>query len=490
LRSRRAGIALAVLGGALVAFSLPPWGWWPLAFVGIAVFEVALGTTPTRRRRFALGFSFAGTWLLIGMCWMWFLSAPGYIAATVVYAGYHGVAALLAPGGRWRVLGRPAAHTLAEALRFSFPFGGVPLASLAISQAAGPLLPVVRVGGALLLTWVVFQIGFGLGAVARRDAVMPAVAGALAALLLLPLAWLAPSGTNPGSALRVTVVQGGGPQGTHAVEAGDSAEVFARHLAATEQIPAGSTDLVVWPENVIDVPEFIGSAQLGEVADQAARIGAPFAVGVTEDAGPHHFLNAEMIVAPDGTVVSRYDKVRRVPFGEYMPLRGLLHALGAPTDLVPRDAVAGHGPAVLTLPSGLKLAVVISWEVFFGGRANEGVEHGGTVILNPTNGSSYTWTVLQSQQLASSRLRAMEQGRWVVQAAPTGFSAFVSPAGDVHQRTAISEQAVISRTITTHTGRTWYSRLGNLPIILFVVVANVVAIAGKKRPWRSSPTPP
>ena len=57
---------------------------------------------------------------------------------------------------------------------------------------------------------------------------------------------------------------------------------------------------------------------------------------------------------------------------------------------------------MLTLPDGTKLGVVISWEVFFGGRANEGVEHGGTFILNPTNGSSYTWTVLQSQQVASS----------------------------------------------------------------------------------------
>ena len=220
-------------------------------------------------------------------------------------------------------------------------------------------------------------------------------------------------------------MQGGGPQGTHAVEAGDSAKVFDRHLDATRAIAPGSTDLVVWPENVVDVAVFDGSEQYRLIAAEAARIGAPFAVGVTEDAGTDHFLNAEVIVAPDGTITSRYDKVRRVPFGEYMPLRGLLAAVGAPTNLVPRDAVAGTGPAVLTLPSGLKIGVVISWEVFFGGRANEGVVHGGTMILNPTNGSSYTWTVLQSQQIASSRLRAVEQGRWVAQAAPTGFSAFV-----------------------------------------------------------------
>ena len=78
---------------------------------------------------------------------------------------------------------------------------------------------------------------------------------------------------------------------------------------------------------------------------------------------------------------------------------------------------------------------MISWEVFFGGRAREGVRDGGTVIVNPTNGVSYTGTILQSQQVASSRLRAIENGRWVVQVSPTGFSAFVSPDGDVFDRT-------------------------------------------------------
>jgi apolipoprotein N-acyltransferase len=352
------------------------------------------------------------------------------------------------------------------------------------------LLPIVRVGGALLLTWVTFQIGFGLGALFDRRARVPALIGAAAALVLLPLAWVAPTGTaTTVGPLRVTIVQGGGPQGTHAVEAGDSAEVYARHLQATRSIAPGSADLVVWPENVVDVGMFIGSEQNTVIGQEAARIGAPIAVGVTEDAGPDHFLNAEMIVAPDGTVTSRYDKVRRVPFGEYMPLRSLLTAIGAPTNLVPRDAVAGTGPAVLTLPSGLKVGVVISWEVFFGGRANEGVVHGATMILNPTNGSSYTWTVLQSQQVASSRLRAVEQGRWVAQAAPTGFSAFVSPTGTVIDRTSVSEQAVISHTITTYTSRTWYSHLTSLPIAVLAVVANLIAVAGKKRVWRSRATP-
>ena len=183
---------------------------------------------------------------------------------------------------------------------------------------------------------------------------------------------------------------------------------------------------------------------------EAARIGVPFAVGITEDAPDDHFVNAQAVITPEGEVVSRYSKVHRVPFGEYMPLRGLLHALGAPTDLVPRDAVAGTGPRTSTSRSAkgdVRAAIVISWEVFFGNRAADGIDHDGTFILNPTNGSSYTGTILQSQQVASSRLRAIENGRWVVQVSPTGFSAFVTPDGDVLDRTAVSEQKVVIRTI-------------------------------------------
>jgi apolipoprotein N-acyltransferase len=83
--------------------------------------------------------------------------------------------------------------------------------------------------------------------------------------------------------------------------------------------------------------------------------------------------------------------------------------------------------------------------------------------------------VVQTQQIASSRLRAIETGRWVVQAAPTGFSAFVSPTGEVHQRTGVSERAVITREIDLRSGRTWYVTLGDRPWIVAVLVAFGVA---------------
>ncbi|MDP9464962.1 MAG: hypothetical protein M3P52_10085, partial [Actinomycetota bacterium] len=332
--------AMAIGGGICVALSLPPWGFWPLALVGIAIFETALGETVSVRSRAARGWLFAAAWMLPGMAWIWTLTIPGYLSAVVIFAGFHALAATASPQGPWRVIGRPAAHTLVEALRLVFPFGGVPLATLPIGQAAGPLAGVVRVGGVILLTWVVFQIGFALSGpspfvpqMARnrgrrtRGEWHGAIGFVAAIAVVLIAATVAPDGTSAAqpSTLRVAIVQGGGPQGTRAINS-DPREVLERHLEASLAIQPGAADLVVWPENVVDIASFPGSQELTEVAAEAARVGAPFAVGVTEDAPGDHFVNAQAVVTPDGQVVSRYEKVHRVPFGEYMPLRGLLQA--------------------------------------------------------------------------------------------------------------------------------------------------------------------
>jgi apolipoprotein N-acyltransferase len=442
------------------------------------------------------------------MAWMWFLTAPGYVVATALFAAFHGAAAALAPTGHWRVIGRPAAHTLAEALRMVVPFGGVPLATLGIGQVAGPLASLGRVGGVLLITWATFQIGFALAGPAptaptrsRGDRSLTAPHGVIAlaaVVLIVAVSLVAPRGSDTGTSITVAAVQGGGPQGTRAIYTDDQV-VIDRHIAASRTIPddagrTGDIDLVVWPENVIDVDgmPFDGSPAHAQIAAEAARIGAPFSVGITEDSGDDGFTNAQVVVTPDGEIVSRYDKVRRVPFGEYMPLRGVLDAIGAPVELVPRDAVPGTAPGVLTAPvtgiGDIDMGVVISWEVFFGGRTREGVEAGGTFITNPTNGSSYTWTILQTQQVASSRLRAIETGRSVVQVSPTGFSAFVDPDGSVHDRTAVSEQAVIVRDVELRSGQTWYVRLGEHPWALAMVLLLGLSWAGATGRLRSRST--
>lgn len=485
----RRPLLVAFVAGLCVAASMPPWGWWPLTFVGIALFtRVETRRRTVRRRSFATGAVFGIGWFLPSMAWMWFLTAPGYLIAVVVFAVLHGVASFVVSRtiAARAVVVAPAVHTLVEALRLSFPFGGVPLATIGIAQVSGPLQTTARLGGVILLTWVTWQITV-LAATWRRPANFRRTALA-ASIVVVALGWIAPRGADTGEVLDVVAVQGGGPQGTRAVDS-DPREVFERHLDATTTV-SGAPDVVVWPENVIDVATFDGSRELAELAGESRRLDAPFLVGITEDVDSESFTNAQVVIDTGGSIVDRYDKVRRVPFGEYMPLRGLLDSLGAPVDLVPRDAVAGTGPARLDVPmagdGSVRAAVVISWEVFFGGRAREGVRDDGGLLINPTNGSSYTWTILQSQQIASSRLRAIETGRWVVQVSPTGFSAFVSPSGEVSQRTGVSETAVIRADVPVRSGRTWYVTLGDRPWIVAVgAVALAATLVGSRPILRS-----
>jgi apolipoprotein N-acyltransferase len=365
----------------------------------------------------------------------------------------------------------------------------VPLATLAIAQADAPLAIVARVGGPVLLSYVVFQIGFAIPALVAPRSWRSTLAFTAAVMIVLGVASIAPDGRDTGEQLTVAAVQGGGPQGTLAINT-RARDVMDRHLAATRTIAAiaepGSPtlDLVVWPENVIDVDSFYESTEREEIAAEAARLGVPFAVGITEDVDAEYFTNAQVVVNVDGTLGDRYDKVKRVPFGEFVPLRGLLETLGAPVDRIPRDALPGDNIAKLQIADTV-VGVAISWEVFFAGRANEGIESGGSMLLNPTNGSSYTGTILQSQQIASSRLRAIETGRWVVQVSPTGFSAFVSPSGEVFDRTGVSEQRVITREVPLRTGRTWYSRIGDQTVLILLVAAFLALLVQHRALFRS-----
>jgi apolipoprotein N-acyltransferase len=460
-RSRATTAAGCLAAGALLCLALPPWGWWPLALGGLVLLDRLIADRPARSR-------FARTWLtglalyLPSLVWMEALTLPGYLIASAAYAAMLGAAAALAPPGRGRWLALPGTWTAVELVRWSWPFGGVPLSSLAIGQVAGPLAPVLRVGGAALLTLVTVAAAMALAAAVARQ---PRWAAGLAAgaVALVALAAVAPSGREVGSA-EVALVQGGGPQGTRKTST-SVIEVFERHLAATEGVRP-PVDLVLWPEDVVDTRGLLTEDPWGEELSALARsLGAPLVVGAVEGESTEHFRNAAVLLDADGDFVDRYDKVRRVPFGEYVPLRGLLEPI-AGDSLPRRDLATSRDRGRLDVPEPVgRAAVPISWEVFFGDRAREGVVDGAGIILNPTNGASFSGTIVQTQQVASSRMRAIENGRWVAQVAPTGFSAVIDAQGRVLERSAVSEQRVIQRQVTIRDGHTVYTRWGNAPAL-------------------------
>jgi len=317
------------------------------------------------------------------------------------------------------------------------------------------------------------------------------VLGPLVAILGVVVVAVAGAVSPVGSArgtLRVAAVQGGGQRGLRAIYVDPQVPLDA-HLAAAGGV-GRPVDVVVFPENVVTVDGALaGSTQGASMAGVARALDATVVAGVVTDAGPDRFRNAAVAWAPDGRVVATYEKVHRVPFGEYVPLRGIINHL---TDLsaVPRDAIAGRGPGLLATPAG-PMGVMISYEVFFADRARAAVRAGAEVLLVPTNASSYTTSQVPGQELAAARLRAIETGRDVVQAAPTGFTAVVDAQGHVLRRSRLGSAAVISATVTRRRGQTIAVRLGDGPVVLAALLGlgGAYFTARKRRLSALTPAP-
>ncbi|MCY4273715.1 MAG: apolipoprotein N-acyltransferase, partial [bacterium] len=335
----------SVAAGGLVALSMPPWGWWPLALVGLLALERLIAEQPLWARAWR-GFGFGAGWLLPATFWMVDFTLPGFLTVVAVFSVLYGVVGAACPPGRSRWAALPGLFVVAAAIRWRWPFGGVPLATLPMSQIDTPWATTVRVLGPLLLVGVSAAIAMALAAALDRR--WRAALG-VAAVVLGFWGWaaLAPHGTTAG-AIDVAVVQGGGPQRTRAVDT-DPGVVFERHLEASGLVQQ-PVDLVVWPEDVVDVNGlFLDSEKQRRLSELAIGLGATVVAGVVEDVSDTEAANFAAVFAPDGTLVDRYDKVRLVPFGEYVPLRSLIEPL-APDYLPARDMRPGDAPAVLDTP--------------------------------------------------------------------------------------------------------------------------------------------
>jgi apolipoprotein N-acyltransferase len=487
---RRGSVALPSLAaGALLALSLPPWGWWPLAFVGAAVLYLRLaGLRP--RTRFLAGWLAGLGCFIPGLWWVGAFTGYGAMALMAIEALSTAVAAAVVPPRRGRLPAYAGAFTLLEAVRMTWPFGGLPIGGVFLGQAGGPLLGAARLGGPLLLTALVWLGGAGLGELATAVRRAPAAAGAVrraraaagavvACSLIVVVAAvgaLAPDGGTAVGHLGIAAVQGGGRRGVSEAEV-DPSTVFDAQLAATRAVDrtgAGRPALVVWPEDVIALTGLLaGSPQAATMSALARRLRATVVAGVTEVVSVSAFRNEVVAWGPTGRVAGTFEKVHRVPFGEYVPYRGFF-ARFANLSKVPLDAVPGRGTGLLRTPAA-PLGVLISYEVFYADRSRASVRAGAELLVVPTNTSSYATDQIPSVEVAADRIQAVEAGRSVVQAAPAGFTSVVDEHGDVLRQSALGRRQVVTATVALRRGWTLYVRFGDLPTL---ALSGLALVAG------------
>jgi apolipoprotein N-acyltransferase len=489
-RGRVAGPSVAA--GVLLALSLPPWGWWPLGLLGAALLYWRLAELSLRSRVWSGWLAGLGCYA-IGLFWARAFNWYGAVVLILVEALFFAAAAAATPPRRGRAPAFVGACTLAEAVRMTWPFGGLPLGGVFLGQARGPLVELARLGGPLLLTAGVWAGGVAVATVSAslwahrhgtgRPSFIGAVAVAGGVAVLAVAGTVAPDGGAPVRAVRVALVQGGGQRGLSQQEV-SAGSVLSTQLAATSAVATArpSPALVVWPEDVVAlVRPLRGSPQAALLGRLARHLHATLLVGVTEPASATSFRNQVVAWGPGGHIVGVFEKVHRVPFGEYVPLRSFFSHF-ADLSGVPVDAIPGHATGLMRTPAAA-LGLLVSFEIFYAGRSHQSVRAGAELLTVPTNTSSYSTSQVPTQEMAAAIVQSVETGRDLIQAAPTGFSAVVTQRGVVLQHSTLGRRQVLFATVALRRGFTPYDHWGDLPVL---VLAAVALLAGWGRQLRYS----
>jgi apolipoprotein N-acyltransferase len=476
-------IALAILSGLLFAWSFPDVAQAWLAFFALAPLLVAVAGAKRVRDAFLLG------WLAQGVAWAlmvpWVVRVMSHYGGLPVAVGaalflamaaflglYGGVFAALVKRlhlgerfGRWLVV--PLLWAALEYVRTYFLTGfpwnliATPMieypALVQIDRFAGPyLLGAMVVLPSAVLAWLITQ---------RRAAPMARVL-VLGGLAILLLVWW---GTGLVAAKLIATPQGGTTATAALLQPNISQEmrwdeanvvrIYQKMMAMTvEAVERGAT-IIVWPESTVPLSYTDTPFYRQAIEDLSRERGIDIILGsvATDPARPNRLWNSAFL-ASGGRTIGHYDKIRLVPFGEYVPLRRVLffaeklvHAVGEfefGTNDLPLGGKMQYGPA-------------ICYEVVFPQVTRTQVRNGATVLVTITNDAWYDGTSAPAQHLWQARLRAVEDDRYLLRAATTGISAFVDPTGQVLSWIPMGKDGIIYAKFESRTTQTGYVRFGD-----------------------------
>ncbi|WP_328833131.1 apolipoprotein N-acyltransferase [Streptomyces sp. NBC_00252] len=483
--------AVAALSGVLLYVSFPPRTLWWLALPAFACFGWVLRGR-SWKAGLGLGYLFGLGFLLPLLVWTGVEVGPGpwialvaveAIFVALVGAGITAISKLPA----WP-LWAAALWIAGEAVRARVPFHGFPWGKIAFGQADGVFLPLAAVGGTPVLGFAVVLCGFGLyevvrlalesrrTRVVRRSAATVAllsvavpVVGALAARGLV--SDKAEDGTTT-----VAVIQGNVPRAGLEFNAQRRA-VLDYHVKETLRLAAkvkagkvAKPDVVLWPENSSDVDPFADAQAYTDIDEAAKAIGAPISVGgVVERDGK--LYNEQILWDPVKGPTDTYDKRQIQPFGEYLPMRSLLGTINKNwTTMVRQDFSRGTKPGVFTM-NGAKIGLVTCYEAAFDWAVRSEVTDGAQLISVPSNNATFDRSEMTYQQLAMSRVRAVEHSRTVTVPVTSGVSAIIMPDGKITQKTGMFVADSLVQKVPLRSSETPATKLGILPEMALVLIA-------------------
>ncbi|WAP54536.1 apolipoprotein N-acyltransferase [Streptomyces sp. S465] len=462
---------MALATGALPAPAFPEPSLWWWAYVALVPWLLLARSAPTGRRALldgwlgGAGFLLAvHHWLmpslhvfivvlalLLGLCWApwgWLTHrllhgrpGPGRVAAALVLL--------------------PSVWLMAELVR-SWQYLGGPWGLLGASQwQVAPALRLASVGGVWLLGFLLVMVNVTvcvLIAVARARAVALAGLTACGAAAAGAWAWAwAPQAKEPGTA-RIAVVQPGVIQGP--------GPRFERSAELTRQLAGRHVDLVVWGESSVGRDLTTHPELSRRLAGLSRTVGADLLVNVDARRGDRPGIyKSSVLIGPDGPTGQRYDKMRLVPFGEYIPARPLLGWATSVGKAAGEDRHRGTGQVVMRLPDGLRIGPLVCFESAFPDMSRALVRDGARMLVVQSSTSTFQGSWAPEQHASLAALRAAETWRPMVHATLTGQSAVFGPRGEpVGPRMSTDTSAATVYTVPLGQGTSPYVRIGPWPV--------------------------
>lgn len=498
----------ALAAGAASAFAFQPVGWWPLMILAIAAFCELVARAGSLRRALLIGWVFGLGQFAIGLNWIataftFQAKMPPSLgwAAVLLLSLYLAIYPAMAAGLAWRfgeknrlalVLALAGGWAITEWLRATMftGFAWNPI-GVALVDAPSPWLSfrgLSRFVGTYGLSLALAAFAGAVWLAIKRQwqsaftaGLPPLAAGILSLQVLIeePPIW------------NIQVVQPNIGQQDKWRDGFETVAAGQLHRLSTK--PAANPRLLFWPEAAVTEP----------LADQRAAAAPSVAFErerATRTLGPNDLLltgalgftsrnkvtvdgatNSVFVLGPGGRLIGRYDKAHLVPYGEYLPFRPLLSAIGlsrlAPGDL---DFAAGPGPQTVQLPNRWgKVGFQLCYEIIFSGEVVDR-NNRPDFIFNPSNDAWFgRWG--PPQHLAQARLRATEEGVPVIRSTPTGISAVIDRIGIVRRSIGWNQADSILEALPSSGPPTLFARLGNLIPLTLGFLLLIAAIALDRR---------
>ena len=453
-----------LLAALLYAASFKPVGLWIAAPIALALQLYAL-----RRTRYPelQAFLFAFTSSLIILSWsrVFVGVAPWFLLALL-----QGLLAI--------PLGLTARFTknlpslifvllLLEEIRARFPFGGFSWTRVAFSQVESPYAPLISFVGMAGLSMITLLIAVFL--LTRRVKVF-----AVLLVLLVGTLFMHPSQTKSPT-IQVLAIQGGVPERGLNFNARAQA-VLDNHIEETRKSLSASDDLIIWPENSIDIDPIANRVVAGKIINLAQETNRPLLAGAIIDSPT--LVNATVLFNKDGSPQSTYVKRYLTPFGEYIPLRSIAskvsHHVKRVQDFSPGSETVQHTVANTIVGS------IICYELLSDGLVREAAKGAGFISVH-TNSATFSGSNEGEQQLAITRLRAIESGRSMVSISTTGPSAIIDYRGEVLQKLEDGEVGSLSAAIELRDSNTFVNKIGGFSTLAVLLLALSWAVITRRK---------